>query len=141
MKGSPAGPMPNPRGARNREARSADVGGPRLIAAIYGDLRARLRWIPSPFDPRLILRRIGAGGGQKPRSPPGVASRPITDFTTYAETARPLRVPLRLSIMKPVFAQAKAAMKRVIYAEGEDEAHLAPATQVVVEEGLGLSAG
>ena len=38
-------------------------------------------------------------------------------------------------IMKPVFAQAKAALKRVIYAEGEDE-RILRATQVVVEEGL-----
>ena len=38
-------------------------------------------------------------------------------------------------IMKPVFAQAKEAPKRVIYAEGEDERVLR-ATQVVVEEGL-----
>ena len=37
--------------------------------------------------------------------------------------------------MKPVFAQAKTAPKRVIYAEGEDE-RILRATQVVVEEGL-----
>ena len=37
--------------------------------------------------------------------------------------------------MKPVFAQAKTAMKRVIYAEGEDE-RILRAAQVVVEEGL-----
>ena len=38
-------------------------------------------------------------------------------------------------IMKPVFTQAKAAPKRVIYAEGEDERVLR-AAQVVVEEGM-----
>ena len=38
-------------------------------------------------------------------------------------------------IMKPLFAQAKADPKRVIYAEGEDERVLR-AVQVVVEEGL-----
>ena len=37
--------------------------------------------------------------------------------------------------MKPLFAQAKTAPKRVVYAEGEDERVLR-ATQVVVEEGL-----
>jgi len=37
--------------------------------------------------------------------------------------------------MKPVFTQAKTSLKRVIYAEGEDE-RILRATQVVVEEGL-----
>jgi malate dehydrogenase (oxaloacetate-decarboxylating)(NADP+) len=37
--------------------------------------------------------------------------------------------------MKPLFAQAKASPKRVIYAEGEDERVLR-ATQVIVEEGI-----
>jgi malate dehydrogenase (oxaloacetate-decarboxylating)(NADP+) len=37
--------------------------------------------------------------------------------------------------MKPVFAQAKAEAKRIIYAEGEDE-RILRAAQVVVEEGL-----
>jgi malate dehydrogenase (oxaloacetate-decarboxylating)(NADP+) len=38
-------------------------------------------------------------------------------------------------IMKPVFAQAKESLKRIIYAEGEDE-RILRAAQVVVEEGL-----
>src|SRR6185369_263713 len=38
-------------------------------------------------------------------------------------------------IMKPVFEHAKEQMKRVIYAEGEDE-RILRATQIVVEEGL-----
>ena len=38
-------------------------------------------------------------------------------------------------IMKPVFAQAKTAPMRVVYAEGEDE-RILRAAQVVVEEGL-----
>src|SRR5262249_56406114 len=40
-------------------------------------------------------------------------------------------------IMKPVFAQAKTAPKRIVYAEGEDE-RILRAVQVVVEEGLAL---
>jgi malate dehydrogenase (oxaloacetate-decarboxylating)(NADP+) len=64
----------------------------------------------------------------------GVAARPISDFATYQD--RLGRFVFRSGfIMKPVFAQAKAQMKRVIYAEGEDERTLR-ATQVVVEEGL-----
>ena len=38
-------------------------------------------------------------------------------------------------IMKPVFAAAKEAPRRVVYAEGEDERVLR-AVQVVVDEGL-----
>jgi malate dehydrogenase (oxaloacetate-decarboxylating)(NADP+) len=88
--------------------------------------------IPSPFDPRLILRIAPAVA--KAAIASGVASRPITDFATYAE--RLDRFVFRSGfIMKPVFAQAKTALKRVIYAEGEDE-RILRATQVVVEEGL-----
>src|SRR4029079_15087314 len=64
----------------------------------------------------------------------GVAARPISDFATYEERLN--RFVFRSGfIMKPVFAQAKEQMKRVIYAEGEDE-RILRATQIVVEEGL-----
>src|SRR3954470_13425242 len=88
--------------------------------------------IPNPFDPRLILRIAPAIA--KAAIDSGVATRPISDFATYQE--RLSRFVFRSGfIMKPVFAQAKAQMKRVIYAEGEDERTLR-ATQIVVEEGL-----
>src|SRR3954469_12504575 len=88
--------------------------------------------IPNPFDPRLILRIAPAVARAAMES--GVATRPISDFATYQE--RLGRFVFRSGfIMKPVFAQAKAQMKRVIYAEGEDERTLR-ATQIVVEEGL-----
>jgi malate dehydrogenase (oxaloacetate-decarboxylating)(NADP+) len=88
--------------------------------------------IPNPFDPRLILRIAPAVARAAIES--GVAARPISDFATYEERLN--RFVFRSGfIMKPVFAQAKTAMKRVIYAEGEDE-RILRATQVVVEEGL-----
>src|SRR5437660_385983 len=88
--------------------------------------------IPNPFDPRLILRIAPAVAKAAIES--GVATRPISDFATYQE--RLSRFVFRSGfIMKPVFAQAKEQMKRVIYAEGEDE-RILRATQVVVEEGL-----
>jgi malate dehydrogenase (oxaloacetate-decarboxylating)(NADP+) len=88
--------------------------------------------IPNPFDPRLILRIAPAVA--KAACDSGVATRPITDYATYEERLN--RFVFRSGfIMKPVFAQAKAALKRVIYAEGEDE-RILRATQVVVEEGL-----
>ena len=88
--------------------------------------------IPNPFDPRLILRIAPAVA--KAACESGVAARPITDYAAYQE--RLSRFVFRSGfIMKPVFTQAKADLKRVIYAEGEDE-RILRATQVVVEEGL-----
>ncbi len=88
--------------------------------------------IPNPFDPRLILRIAPAVA--KAAIASGVAARPISDFATYQERLN--RFVFRSGfIMKPVFAQAKEQLKRVIYAEGEDE-RILRATQVVVEEGL-----
>ena len=90
--------------------------------------------IPNPFDPRLILRIAPAVARAAIDS--GVATRPIGDFATYAERLN--RFVFRSGfIMKPVFAKAKTAPKRIVYAEGEDE-RILRATQVVVEEGLAL---
>ena len=90
--------------------------------------------IPNPFDPRLILRIAPAVARAAMDS--GVATRPIADIATYAERLN--RFVFRSGfIMKPVFAKAKTAPKRIVYAEGEDE-RILRATQVVVEEGLAL---
>jgi malate dehydrogenase (oxaloacetate-decarboxylating)(NADP+) len=88
--------------------------------------------IPSPFDPRLILRIAPAVA--KAAEATGVATRPIADMATYIE--RLDRFVFRSGfLMKPVFAAARAAPKRVIYAEGEDE-RILRAAQVVLEEGM-----
>ncbi len=86
--------------------------------------------IPSPFDPRLILRIAPAVA--KAAMDTGVARRPIEDFSTYEDTLG--RFVFRSGfVMRPLFRAAKANPKRVIYAEGEDERVLR-AAQVVVEE-------
>ncbi|MFT4117027.1 NADP-dependent malic enzyme [Bradyrhizobium sp.] len=86
--------------------------------------------IPSPFDPRLILRIAPAVAKAAIES--GVATRPITNFDEY--TALLERFAFRSGlVMKPMFAKAKTQPVRVIYAEGEDERVLR-ATQVVLEE-------
>ncbi len=82
--------------------------------------------IPNPFDPRLILRIAPAVARAAMES--GVARRPIADFDQYQERLNGFVFRSGL-IMKPVFTQAKAAPKRVIYAEGEDE-RILRATQV-----------
>jgi malate dehydrogenase (oxaloacetate-decarboxylating)(NADP+) len=88
--------------------------------------------IPNPFDQRLILRIAPAVARAAMRS--GVATRPIENFEQYE--ARLNGFVFRSGfIMKPVFAQAKTAPARVVYAEGEDE-RILRATQVIVEEGL-----
>ncbi|MCJ8145315.1 NADP-dependent malic enzyme, partial [Ancylobacter sp. A5.8] len=88
--------------------------------------------IPSPFDPRLILRIAPAVARAAMES--GVARRPIADFEAYMEGLD--RFVFRSGlVMKPLFAMAKQAPKRVIYAEGEDE-RILRAAQVVVEEGI-----
>lgn len=88
--------------------------------------------IPSPFDPRLILRIAPAVA--KAAMDSGVASRPITNFDDYVAGLERFAFRSGL-VMKPVFAKAKTQPVRVIYAEGEDERVLR-ATQVVLEEKL-----
>ncbi len=86
--------------------------------------------IPSPFDPRLILRIAPAVA--KAAMASGVARAPIDDFAAYEE--RLSRFVFRSGfIMKPIFQQAKENPKRVIYAEGEDERALR-AAQTAMEE-------
>ena len=88
--------------------------------------------IPSPFDPRLILRIAPAVAMAAMDS--GVATRPITSFDDYY--AQLERFVFRSGlVMKPLFAKAKAQPVRVIYAEGEDERVL-HAVQTVLEEKL-----
>ena len=89
--------------------------------------------IPSPFDPRLILRIAPAVA--KAACDSGVAARPIADFDAYVDKLS--RFVFRSGlVMKPVFSTAKSAQaKRVIYADGEDERVLR-AAQVVLEEGI-----
>jgi malate dehydrogenase (oxaloacetate-decarboxylating)(NADP+) len=88
--------------------------------------------IPTPFDPRLILRIAPAVA--KAAMDSGVATRPIVNFEDY--TAQLERFAFRSGlVMKPMFAKAKTQPVRVIYAEGEDERVL-HATQVVLAENL-----
>jgi malate dehydrogenase (oxaloacetate-decarboxylating)(NADP+) len=88
--------------------------------------------IPTPFDPRLISRIAPAVAQAAMDS--GVATRRITDMQAYRETISNF-VYHSGFVMKPVFAAAKAAPKRVIYAEGEDERVL-HAVQAVIDERL-----
>jgi malate dehydrogenase (oxaloacetate-decarboxylating)(NADP+) len=89
--------------------------------------------IPRPFDPRLIVRIAPAVAKAAMES--GVATRPIKDWEAY-RTQLEQFVYHSGNFMKPIFSTAKrAAKKRVVYAEGEDERVLR-AIQVIVDEGI-----
>jgi malate dehydrogenase (oxaloacetate-decarboxylating)(NADP+) len=64
----------------------------------------------------------------------GVATRPIADLEAYRQSLSQFVYQSGI-LMKPLFSAAKAAPRRVVYAEGEDERVLR-ATQIVVDEGL-----
>jgi malate dehydrogenase (oxaloacetate-decarboxylating)(NADP+) len=88
--------------------------------------------IPRPFDPRLIARVAPAVA--KAGMDCGVATRPIADLGAYEQSLTQFVYHSGL-IMKPLFTAAKAAPRRVVYTEGEDERVLR-AAQIVVDEGL-----
>ncbi|HEX2199851.1 MAG TPA: NADP-dependent malic enzyme [Burkholderiales bacterium] len=88
--------------------------------------------IPRPFDPRLIARVAPAVAQAAMDS--GVATRPIADMEAYRDSLGQFVYQSGL-IMKPLFTAAKAAPRRVVYAEGEDERVLR-AAQITVDERL-----
>ncbi|HEY8249675.1 MAG TPA: NADP-dependent malic enzyme [Burkholderiales bacterium] len=88
--------------------------------------------IPKPFDPRLIARVAPAVA--KAAMDSGVATRPLASLDAYRESLSRFVYHSGV-IMQPLFTAAKAAPRRVVYAEGEDERVLR-AAQVVVDEGL-----
>jgi malate dehydrogenase (oxaloacetate-decarboxylating)(NADP+) len=89
--------------------------------------------IPKPFDPRLMM--MIATAVAKAAADSGVALRPIADMDAYREKLQSF-VYASGTTMKPIFTAAKkAAKKRVVYAEGEEERVLR-ACQIVVDENV-----
>ena len=88
--------------------------------------------IPKPFDPRLILEIAPAVA--KAAMDSGVAKRPIEDFDAYRLQLERFVYKSGMT-MKPVFENARANPKRVVYAEGEDRRVLR-AVQVLVDDGV-----
>ncbi|WP_256078055.1 NADP-dependent malic enzyme [Massilia sp. YIM B04103] len=91
--------------------------------------------IPMPFDPRLLIKIAPAVA--KAAFDSGVATRPIQDLEAYADSLQQF-VYRSGTFMKPLFSVAKktpAGLKRIVYAEGEEERVLR-AVQVVVDERL-----
>jgi malate dehydrogenase (oxaloacetate-decarboxylating)(NADP+) len=91
--------------------------------------------IPMPFDPRLLTKIAPAVA--KAAEDSGVATRPIKDLQAYEESLQQF-VYRSGTFMKPLFQVAKKAaldIKRIVYAEGEEERVLR-AVQVIVDEKL-----
>jgi malate dehydrogenase (oxaloacetate-decarboxylating)(NADP+) len=112
------------------QAEASDV-----VAQAYGGESlafGREYLIPRPFDPRLIVKIAPAVAKAAEES--GVATRPIKDFDAYRDKLNSF-VYHSGFVMKPVFAAAKKAPRRVIYCEGEDERVLR-AVQAVLDEGM-----
>ncbi len=88
--------------------------------------------IPKPFDPRLIVQIAPAVARAAMDS--GVATRPIEDFDAYRENLE--RFVYRSGmLMKPVIESAKRDVRRVVFAEGEDERVLR-CVQALLDEGM-----
>ncbi len=108
-----------------------------VVASAYGGQVAKFgadSIIPSPFDPRLISEVAPAVARAAMES--GVATRSIEDFDAYLEKLD--RFVFRSGLlMRPIFDQARADLKRIVYAEGEDERVLR-AAKAVIDEGVGI---
>jgi malate dehydrogenase (oxaloacetate-decarboxylating)(NADP+) len=88
--------------------------------------------IPKPFDPRLILHIAPAVARAAMES--GVARRPIADFDAYQRELEKF-VYRSGQLMRPIFDIARRSLKRVVYAEGEEE-RILRGVQTVLDEGL-----
>ncbi|WP_323020281.1 NADP-dependent malic enzyme [Pararhodobacter sp.] len=86
--------------------------------------------IPKPFDPRLI--GVVASSVAKAAMETGVATRPIEDLAAY-KNSLDHSVFRSALLMRPVFQAARAASRRLVFAEGEDERVLR-AAQAVLQE-------
>jgi len=89
--------------------------------------------IPKPFDSRLILRIAPAVAQAAAES--GVATRAITDMDAYRQQLQSFVTQTGI-LMRPIFNAAKAvpnSLKRVAYADGEDERALR-AAQMAIDE-------
>ncbi|SUZ31481.1 NADP-dependent malic enzyme [Roseibaca ekhonensis] len=86
--------------------------------------------IPKPFDPRLM--GIVASSVARAAMDSGVAKRPMADLDAY-KAGLDASVFRSAMIMRPVFEAARAASRRIVFAEGEDERVLRAASAMLEE--------
>jgi malate dehydrogenase (oxaloacetate-decarboxylating)(NADP+) len=106
------------------------------VTAVYGDENLTFGpeyLIPKPFDPRLIVNVPIAVAKAAVAS--GVASRPIKDWDAYRASLTQHTYRSNM-LMQPLFSRSRAALKKVVYAEGEEDRVL-QAAQTLVDDKLG----
>ncbi|WP_297341704.1 phosphate acyltransferase, partial [Pseudophaeobacter sp.] len=86
--------------------------------------------IPKPFDPRLVAVVSSAVAEAAMKS--GVASRMIDDLEAYKQRLNQTVFKSAL-LMRPVFEAARAASRRIVFSEGEDERVLRAAQEILEE--------
>ena len=94
---------------------------PDEVAAAYSGIRPRYGpeyIIPAPFDPRLIRDIPPAVARAAQES--GVARIPIIDEDAYKNRLS-ARLDPAAEVMQPIYQKAKRLMKKVVFAEGEEE--------------------
>ncbi|HEY8964340.1 MAG TPA: NADP-dependent malic enzyme [Alphaproteobacteria bacterium] len=105
------------------------------VLAIYGSEELTFGpnyMIPKPFDPRLIVNIPMTVA--KAAMDTGVATRPITDWEAYRDRLTQYFYRSNM-LMRPLFSRSKAAQKKIVYAEGEEDRVL-QAVQTLVDEKL-----
>jgi len=108
------------------------------VAAAYQGNRPRFGpnyIIPVPFDPRLITVVPPAVARAAMES--GVAGKPIVDMGAYVEQLSARRDPIAGSLQR-IFTKVRQQPKRVVFAEGEEEAVIRSAASFV-GQGLGTA--
>ncbi|WP_323036996.1 NADP-dependent malic enzyme [Pararhodobacter sp.] len=91
--------------------------------------------IPKPFDPRLLPTIAHAVAKAAMES--GVATRAL-DLDAYREGLRGQVIRSSL-VMRPIYASARTAKRRVVFAEGEDERVLRTAQALFEETGESIT--
>jgi malate dehydrogenase (oxaloacetate-decarboxylating)(NADP+) len=118
-------------------ARLAKEDVPDSVRKAYGDVEikfGREYLIPKPFDPRVLLHVAPAVARAAMES--GVARRPVEDMNKYREQLEALQGRSK-EIMRLLINKAKAAPKRVVFPEG-DEDKILRAAQILVDEGIAI---
>ena len=88
--------------------------------------------IPKPFDPRVLLHVAPAVAQAAMDS--GVARRPIKDMAKYIESLEAMQGRSK-EVMRTLINKAKAAPKRIVFPEGEEDKILR-AAQILVSENI-----
>ena len=101
---------------------------PEEVARAYGQSHSfgENYIIPAPFDPRLM--EVVPAAVAKAAMDSGVAQKPIPDMDAYRQSLR-ARLNPTTSVLTLAYEGARAAPKRVVFAEGEEEVVLRAAIQ------------